>query len=358
MRIVHINLSPPGNGGIERLLVDFLRVGQSQGHAVEACVLGSLNAVSQDLINEGYRITALDRSTNGFDWTLHARLAKFLRREKFDVVHLHGNPGVTFGVPAALLSGRWATVYTCHFSESKYPWWRHRLLGSLLDCTRAKVAVSSAARDVLVAKYHQPADHVRVIYNGVDLERFAPRESVEPDKLTFGFCGVLRPEKQVPLLIRCFADLLKTGVNARLSIVGDGVEMPRCRETVSQCGIENHVIFHGLQKDIRPFVREMDVFCLPSSQEAMPVALLEAMALGCTPVASDVGGIAEVVEHATSGLLVPSGDAERWFDALCTVARDAGQRHAYSQAARARIEAKFSLREMMSQYDALYRQIA
>jgi len=358
MRVVHINLSPPGNGGIERLLVDFLRVGTSQGHDVEACVLGALNPVSQDLIAEGYRITALNRSTNGFDWTLHSRLARFLRREKFDMVHIHGNPGVTFGVPAALLSGRWATVYTCHFSESKYPWWRHRLLGSLLDCTRAKVAVSAAARHVLVDKYHQSADNVRIIYNGVDLERFSPRDSIQHAELTFGFCGVLRPEKQVPLLIRCFADVLKTGVKARLSIVGDGVEMSRCRATVAEHGLENHVVFHGLQKDIRPFVREMDVFCLPSSQEAMPVALLEAMALGCTPVASDVGGIAEVVEHATSGLLVPSGDADRWFDALCTVARNADQRRAFSRAARARIEAKFSLREMMSQYDALYRQIA
>ncbi|MBI1345273.1 glycosyltransferase [bacterium] len=358
MRIVHINLSPPGNGGIERLLVDFLRVGKSQGHDVEACVLGSLNAVSQDLIGEGYRITALNRSTQGFDWTLHARLAAFLRREKFDVVHIHGNPGVTFGVPAALLSGRWATVYTCHFSESKYPWWRHRLLGSLLDCTRAKVAVSSAARDVLVSKYHQSVDGVRIIYNGVDLERFTPRAGTNSEELTFGFCGVLRPEKQVPLLIRCFAEMLKTGVKARLSIVGDGVEMSRCRQTVAECGIEDRVIFHGLQKDIRPFVREMDVFCLPSSQEAMPVALLEAMALGCTPVASDVGGIAEVVEHESSGLLVPSGDEARWFEALCTVAHDPGQRRTFSQTARTRIETKFSLREMMSQYDALYQQIA
>lgn len=358
MRIVHVNLSPPGYGGIERLLVDFLRYFRGSEFDVELCILSGGNDVSRDLSAQGYDIAQLDRRAGRFDWGLWRRLANHLRLVKCDVVHLHGNPGLTFGVPAAILAGRPRVVYTCHFSQSRHSAVRHALLGGLLRLVDSKVAVSDAARDILVRQYHQRRDSITVIRNGVDLQLFQEREVPTPGlPVEIGFCGLFRPAKQIPLLIEAVARLRGEAQSVRLSLVGDGVEMERCRQRAADLGISDIVSFHGSVMDVRKLVGRMDIFVLPSREEALPVALLEAMALGCAPVASRVGGIPEVIEDGKSGILVEPGDEQRLTAALRHLVTDRGERLRIGREARNRVAAEFSMETMMSRYAALYRRL-
>lgn len=356
INVLHINLSPLGKGGIERLLVDFFRYFRGQDIQHQFCILNSHNEISRGLLDEGCVIDSMDRATKGFDWRLYGRLYRHLKRRRPDIVHIHGNPGLTFGVPAAMCAGIKNIVYTCHFSRSGHSRLKHRALGTLLNRTSACIAVSHAARDVLVADYHQRAERVQVIYNGVDMKKFAPAAQADHSaKLTVGFCGVFRPEKQIPLLIRSFASVVKSGISAKLLLVGDGPEMPACREAVATCGIHDEVEFAGSQSDVQPFLQRMDLFVLPSREEAMPVALLEAMSQGCAVIGSNVGGIPEVIEHEVSGLLVPSGDEAALSAALLGLASDSVLQSRYGRSARLRVEEKFSLTAMMESYAELYR---
>jgi glycosyltransferase involved in cell wall biosynthesis len=195
---------------------------------------------------------------------------------------------------------------------------------------------------------------VEVVYNGVDLLRFAAPPPADPAAVpVIGFCGVFRPEKQLPVLIEAFAQLRRQGLAARLLLVGDGPTMPECRARTEQCGVTEDVTFAGEQADVRAFLRRMDVFVLPSRNEAMPVALLEAMAMERAVVASNVGGIPEVIVDGESGLLTPSGDMQRLGSALAQLVTDPTLRRQLGIAARQRVEERFSLDAMMGQYAAI-----
>lgn len=358
MRIVHVNLSPPGYGGIERLLVDFLRYFRGTEFDVELCVLDRENDVSLRLSAEGYHITHLARRAGTVDWRLWRRLGRHLAERRCDVVHLHGTPGLMFGVPAARMYGRTRIVYTCHFSQSTYSYLKHAVLGVLLRNVDRCVAVSHAAREVLAVKYHQRREAIQIIHNGVDTRAFGYRS---PDtvarSVVVGFCGLFRSEKQIPRLLDSVAVLRRDGLPVRLSLIGDGAEFEVCRDRAIALGLENIVTFHGMVSDVRQLVSDMDVFVLPSKEEAMPVALLEAMAVGCAPVASAVGGIPEVIEHGRSGLLVSPDDTNALTDAIRRLVTNPVERLQIGAEARKKIEAEFSLDAMMSSYARLYRDL-
>ena len=358
MRVMHVNLSPPGKGGIERLLVDFYDHLNDAEFEIGLCILGDESEVGRQLAARGCPLWTMHRRTAGFDWSLYPRLAALMRAQRPDVVHIHGNPGLTFGVPAARWAGVRNIVYTCHFSVSSHSAARHAFLGGLLRLVPVHVAVSQAARQVLVDRYYAAPAGVQVVYNGVDLDRFACTPPATSGPVAIGFCGVFRPEKQLHLLIEAFARLRQRGVPARLLLVGDGPTMAQCRAAAEREGVSSEVEFAGEQTDVRPFVQRMDVFVLPSREEALPVALLEAMALGKAVVASAVGGIPEVVVDSESGLLVPSGDVQRLADALQHLATDPERRRELADNARRRVEARFSLDAMMAQYAAIYRRLA
>jgi glycosyltransferase involved in cell wall biosynthesis len=360
MKVLHVNLSPPGKGGIERLLVDFVHRLHSDEFEISLCILGRESETSRELSRHGCKVWCLGRSEDRFDWDLYPRLVRLLSDYRPDVVHIHGNPGLLFAVPAARWVGLQRLVYTCHFSRSGHSWGKHALLGSLLRLVPVRVAVSRAAQRVLAEHYHLPPSMVEVVYNGVDLDRFQPRQhrgSSASAAPVIGFCGVFRPEKQIPLLIEAFARLRGEGRSARLLLVGDGPTMAECSEKVRRYDIEEHVTFAGEQVDVVPFMGQMDIVVLPSREEAMPVALLEAMALGKAVVASDIGGVPEIVEDGVSGLLVRAGDVEQLCSVLGRVLADDGARGRLGEGARRRIEARFSVTRMMGTYAEIYRRI-
>ena len=356
MRIVHVNLSPPGYGGIERLLIDFLRYFRGTDFDVELCILGKENELSSTLLADGYHIAHLGRRPGSVDWHLWRRLGRHLAERRCDIVHLHGNPGLMFGVPATRLYARARIVYTCHFSQSPHSFLKHAMLGMLLNSVDRRVAVSRAARDILVQKYHQRSQTIQIIHNGVDTDsfRYCERDAAARH-VVIGFCGLFRREKQIPRLLDSVSALQREGLPVRLSLIGDGPEFTLCRDRAVALGLNGIVTFHGTVPDVRQLISEMDVFVLPSREEAMPVALLEAMAVGCAPVASKVGGIPEVIEHERSGVLVSPDDANALTDTLRRLVTDRTDRLRLGAAARKRIEAEFSLAAMMSNYIELYR---
>lgn len=358
IRVLHINLAPPGTGGIERLLVNFFDCLHGDDFDISLCILDGESATGKQLEARGCKLWTLHRKRDGFDRGVYPRLTRVLQDYRPDIVHMHGTGCLIFGSPAARWAGIGNLVFTSHSSLLRPFSMRRAVLASLLRWTPGRVAVSEAARRVLVRNYRVSRKSVAVIYNGVDLARFAPTPKNPANEITIGFCGVFRPEKRLPLLIEAFAQLRQRGRGARLLLVGDGVAMSECRQLVQSLGIADRVTFAGEQADVRPMLQEMDVFVLPSRIEAMPVALLEAMALEKAVIASAVGGIPEIVEDGVSGLLTRKGEVAELTNALARLQGDGELRQRLASAARRRVEEKFSLEQMMRQYANLYRRLA
>jgi glycosyltransferase involved in cell wall biosynthesis len=139
-------------------------------------------------------------------------------------------------------------------------------------------------------------------------------------------------------------------------LVGDGPLRRELADQAARLGVSDAVELAGLQVDVRPLLWRASVFALASHREAMPLALLEAMAAGLACVAVSVGEIPEVLEHGRCGMLVPPADADALGAAMLRLLEDDEAREALATAARSRVESAYSLRSCVDRVEEAYRE--
>ena len=196
---------------------------------------------------------------------------------------------------------------------------RRRLAFRVLSrVTTYLLTVCDPARHTLIEELGWPPRKVRVIPNGVDTTRFSPRSrgAAASGRFVIGCVGSLTAVKNHALAVRAFAALIRTGADAELRIAGEGPERTRLEGLARELGVAGRVSLPGHVEDVPEFLRQLDVFVLPSASEAHPNALLEAMSCGLPCVATNVGGVAEVLNRGRCGRLTPPGDPERLADSL------------------------------------------
>ena len=210
-----------------------------------------------------------------------------------------------------------------------------------------------------------PPARISFIPNGVDTARFTPLDSAAKQEARHAlglptgplvvFCGRLTQVKNLPLLLRAWALTAARQPEATLVLLGDGEERAVLTALRAELGLEARVHFAGAQVDVRPWLQCADVFVLPSKSEAMPVALLEAMACGLACVASAVGGVLDIITPEHNGLLVEVGDLAGLDQAFARLLAEPALRDTLGRQARADIEQRYSLDAVAQRFVALYR---
>jgi glycosyltransferase involved in cell wall biosynthesis len=208
-------------------------------------------------------------------------------------------------------------------------WYRRRLLWFLRSViSHLVVCVSDVSRQRLVRDYRVPRQKVRTIHNGIDTDKYRPSPSsraarrqawgIPRDALVFGSVGRLHGEKGFALAIDLFGRLTANhpGRDLRLVLVGDGPDRKALEKRAEAACLGGRVIFPGFTDRPWEAYCGLDVFLLPSRDEALPLALLEAMAGGCCPVAMAVGGVGEVLSDPRLGWLIPPGDGPGFLAAM------------------------------------------
>ncbi len=247
-------------------------------------------------------------------------------------------------------------VFSYHGVEEDGPVPLSRRLAfqGLARVTDDVLAVSGAARDLLARRFGLDPARVGVLANGVDTSRFAPSPRPESTRLVLGSAGRLHAVKRFPWVLTAAADLVAAGVDVEVRFAGDGPELELLRAEAARLGLAERTRFAGHVDDVAAFLRELDVFVLPSALEASPNALLEAMATGLACVASAVGGIPEVTDGGRAARLFEADDRAGLSAALRDLALDAAQRRALGRRARAWVEAHHGHDAMMARYLDLY----
>jgi len=231
------------------------------------------------------------------------------------------------------------------------------------------IALSRELENYLAQGVGVAAARRDLICNGVDAQRFRPREGARqavdgfpfnaPDLCVIGTVGRLQAVKDQVGLVEAFGRLAaRTDCgHVRLVIVGEGPQRAEVEAAVAASGAADKIWLAGERADVAELMRGFDVFALPSLAEGISNTVLEAMACGLPVVATAVGGNPELVLDDATGALVPVGDRKALADALQAYVTDAGRTRAHGEAARGRIEASFSLDGMVGRYDALYRKM-
>lgn len=300
-------------------------------------------------------------------WALAALPAALRRRSGVDVVHAHQGEDLAV-LPLAWLAARrhrCPLVVTVHCSVQHTLRGRglralllHRLGGAVERATLrradAVVVLTTRARAGLLTD-GIAAERVHVIPSGFDPSIFAAPADRPPERaggLRIGYVGRLAPQKRPDLVVQAFTRMAQP---AQLVVVGDGPERSRVESLVADSPARDRISLSGfVPHDAIPGVLAgLDVLVLPSAYEEMGSVLVEAMATGLPVVASNVGGIPEVVRDGETGLLVPPGDVDALAAALDRLVADDELRGRLGRAARARAAA-YAWPELSSRVAGVY----
>lgn len=327
-------------GGIERDVSKFARyISQFDIHAHVACFKTGgarwteISDAGIPLITipfEGFLKTSLAKASR--------KLIRYLRENRIALVHAFDLNSNLFAVPVARLAGVPVVLASQVWLREILPI-SSRAMSCVVDRVATDLFVNChAVEKSLTAKWWVPAERIQVCHNGFEPREFNAEGRERPRELchasvVVGTVAVLREEKNISMLIDAFAQLYHLDPNARLLIVGDG---PLRSDLISHARalVGDACIFCGATLEPATWMRAIDVFVLPSRSESFSNALLEAMACGCCPVASNVGGSPELVKSGESGFLFSSGNCAELASILCNLSTNKNLRVQMAEAAR------------------------
>lgn len=302
------------------------------------------------------------------------KIYNLIRRERPFVVHTHTAKAGAIGRVAAILAGVPVRIHTFHghifegyfnrFYVSAFLF-VERVLALF---TKYIIVVSEAQKNEIAERYKvAKPNKIRVIPLGLELERFfsiqmhngklRSKMNIREDFAVIGIIGRLVPVKNHRMFldaVKQFSICSDTKVKAKFLVIGDGEERKQLEEYARILGIDGNVIFCGWREDMAEVYSDLDIVVLTSLNEGTPLVLIEALAAGRPVVATNVGGIGDVVEDGVNGYLVPSGDVNNFSHRLADLVGDPQKRHGFGLKGREIVRAKFSKERLIEDMERLY----
>ncbi|HVC94468.1 MAG TPA: glycosyltransferase [Pirellulales bacterium] len=351
-------------GGAETLLVNLVRRLDRTRFAPELCCLKFFGPLGEELAREVPAFTGL--LADKYDLRVWGRLTRLLRERRIDAVVTVGTGGdkMFWGRLAAWRAGVPVIASALHSTGlPDHVEWLNRRLEPLTD---AFIAVAQPHAEYLGRCEGCPPRKVRVVPNGVDVERFRPLSRVPrlreelglpPGAPVAAIVAALRPEKNHELFLRSAALALRVAPAAHFLIVGDGALRRQLEARADDLGLAGVAHFLGTRSDVPELLSCVDVLALSSHMEANPVSILEGLACEKPVVATRVGSIPATVNDGVNGYLVPAGDAARMAERLAALLNDKALGRRLGQAGRRLVEANWSLERMVEGYQDLIHEI-
>jgi glycosyltransferase involved in cell wall biosynthesis len=295
-------------------------------------------------------------------------LARFLRRERVDVLHTHLFEPSMVGLLAGVLARTPVRVTTRHYSNYHTrigKRWHVRADRLCNQMSHAIIAVSQHTADHIVEEEATRREKVHVILNGIDFSRVRVSDPSAParlrrdleaaDRPLLLLPGRLHPEKGQSYLFRALPLLRPQLLRTPLVLVAGGGSFEAAyRAEVTSLGCDDMVRFLGFRRDLPDLMAAADLVLLPSVAEAFGLVLAEALYLGIPVVATRVGGIPEIVSDGIDGILVPPADSGALAKAITGLLSDEPRRLKLSGAGRAKVIERFRFEDMVRRYEQLY----
>jgi L-malate glycosyltransferase len=312
---------------------------------------------------------------NRFDWHAIRALAAIIRRHRIDVVNAHHFLPFFYAYYGAQFANRAALLYTEHaVADVLAIDGRWRTVGGLmLRSAAGAVGVSAAVSEVLQTHFQLDSQRVHTIDNGVDLDMFGQHVrarstlrtelGLSRDDVVIGHLANFRRNKNHLFLLRAFQRVVRERPEAKLVLVGRGQpgdpenSEAETRDFIERERLGRSVFVLGYRSDVDQFLGMLDLFCLVSYREGLPLSLVEAMATGLPVVGTDVAGIRDVIQPEINGLTVASDDVPALARALQRLVVDAALRQRFGHASRRLAEDKYSLTRCVHQTEEMFRSL-
>jgi len=337
-----------GSGGSERQLTEIARAIDRKQFQPHVGCMRARGMRLDELRQAGVGVLHLPvQSLYGFSAITGAQiLRRYVRKHSIRLMHTFDTPTTLWGVPAAKFAGVPVVLSSQRAYRELTPHLGRRLLRITDRMVNGVVVNCKALVRHLIEDERVDARKVSLCYNGIDTGTFHPgakarKETVKDAELVIGTVCVLRAEKRLDLLLEAFAKIAASG--QKLVIVGSGPELANLERDRSRLALDSKCHFEPATSDVASWLHSIDIFVLPSRSEALSNSLMEAMACGCTVVASDAGGNPELVSDRETGLIFPSGNAGALAKALSELAQNPSLRAELSTRASSAIDQRFTV---------------
>ena len=302
-----------------------------------------------------------------YSLALASRMAETAAAEKLDLLHVHyAIPhSISAWLASRILGAKLPFVTTLHGTDVT-------LVGSDPSFLRiTKLAIEQSPGVTTISRYLRKETQrvfstdkeIRVIPNFVNCGIYRPeadpqlrRRYAAPDEKLLIHVSNFRPVKRILDCVKVLARVNRD-IPCRLLMVGDGPDRVPAGTLAQELGVENRVVFVGKQLFVAPWLAIADLSLLPSEMEGFGLAALEAAACGVPTIASNVGGLREVIEPESNGFLVPVGDVDAMAAAALSLFRNQERERAFGEAARQAAETRYSASLIIPQYEAYYEEI-
>ncbi len=360
-----------GPGGAESLMPALLKELQAQGIEPAVCFFQARagNPIAGKLEELGIRVdpVLVRNMRNPFDL---GRIMRYIRQCRPDIVHTQLETADALGTLAASLLGipSVSTVHTLELPSRRFrKFWRNLVRWTVLKFLSKRVIVVSevARRHYLKLGFND--SKLLTIYNGIEPGNFGFEQGDRPgkaavfgvpdDSLVITSVAVLREAKGIQYMLRALPELVARFPRLRYVIVGDGNYRPDLEELSKALGMSEHVVFMQYRNNIPEILAASDLFVYPTLNDALPTALLEAMAARLPIAASCVGGVPEILQNELTGLLVPPADHAELAHACLRLLLDPALAQRLASDACKSVRERFDVRRQAAQLINLYRQV-
>jgi glycosyltransferase involved in cell wall biosynthesis len=352
-------------GGVQQQLLSLFKAYNRERFNPIFCCLGPKQEMGKEIEGTGIEFISLNKLRyNRFSPGIVLELHRLMKIKQIHVVRTHRYRSNLYGRLAAFSSGVPVIIASVHdnYRTDKRP--KRRIMNRILSKITDKiVAVSEDVKEDIIRYDRIDPSKVQVIPNGIDVERFNPEKNtsnirkefpLEEDDIVIGFIGRIVPAKGLKYLLNALPYLKEEFKSIKLLVVGEGSLVEELKEKAKKNNIFDNILFTGGRRDIPEILASIDIFVMPSTAEGLPNSLLEAMAMGKPVVATEVGGIPELIKNGRTGLLVPPRNPE----ALATAIRDLISNDQLAakmgQAARSFVLNNYSIVEIAQKWQTLY----
>ena len=354
-------------GGAEKVVASLALGVDRSRFEMAVCLTRGFGPLSEAVRAAGIPLDLAVPQTRINHYLASWHVARAIRRHRPDIVHTHGLPGMAVVGPVAYLGQAAKWIHTFHYGN--YPYDNARYMFAERVFSRAAtelVAVAEAQRQTLIKHHHLDPSRIITLPNGVRDNAFFPERDATRkrkreelglplDAPIVGTIAVLSEQKGVQYLIEAAKQVVERMPGVLFVVAGDGVLRESLTQQAAAAGLGETVRFIGWRQDVGELLLAFDIYVMSSLWEAMPLALLEAMAAGRPIVVTDVGDNRRIVLDGEAARVVPPADGSAIAGALLELLEQPDTARELAARARARFEARFTIAKMVSAYEQLYR---
>ncbi|MEQ8338248.1 MAG: glycosyltransferase [Cyclobacteriaceae bacterium] len=301
-----------------------------------------------------------------FDTHIWSKISKFIDENEIDLIHAHGSRAQS-NVFWSARKKRKPLIYTVHgwsFHDDQ------KVFAQKVRVISEKFMVNMADMVINVSRSNQQTGlkkigkyNNRVINNGIDLNKFSSKVSaselkatlqIPKDAIVVGCIMRMTKQKNPMGMLRAFRQANQQVGNLHLLLVGDGELMPQIKAYIDKHSLESNVTLTGNRKDIPQLLSMIDIYCLPSLWEGLPLSLLEAMAMRKAIIATRVDGTKELIQEGVNGLIIEPNDTKSLAEKVVFLSKQKEIRTEYGRLAESLIIRDHSVTKMVKEIEEVY----